>query len=474
MNLRFTLGLMALALTLGGCRRVELRPSPEEQVAGRWRMESDVNWAIDQLVFGPMPSFGSWGVFGAIPVTIDGVTREYSAVVIATRPVEPVPPGRCRASAWSASLFAWRPRDDSLGIDAVAGYGVATSDPDDAVLGPRRQCPVVGAFPDGPRFSLVTVVEGKLRSRAEGTAGQLHLNPIEALVDGPPCRYVTGLTVEAGCDQVSYGVTIRATAQARGDRNALVGPVHQVTVGPGLVPGLRFTCGPWRFTPCGPSLSDTATRLPPKQWSWGSSTLGCCQRFLVAHGADSVLRSDLLVRFTPGATDSAVAATLARLGGKAIWRSPLDFAVVMLPDPGPAPGAFDRALARLRDDPDLAAAYPIAWLGDSRWLPRAEQGRIRARLVDADGTLVPSARLCLGNGPLDQVDPRWCRAADATGVVVFDSLLVFDYQAFAACRRGDGRFVAWDSTVVAVWPSRTSPALFGPPGRQCHTATPDR
>ncbi|MEZ4585347.1 MAG: hypothetical protein R2909_02980 [Gemmatimonadales bacterium] len=459
-----------------GCSRGEVKtqPDPAWRAALAWHGESKVNQAADRLVWSGMFWLGQWDLGDPVTVVEGDSAVEYRGLVLEVQFDDVTRSQPCRPDG-AYELYLWRPNADSSGIEAIFYHGPHPATTDDASFGRRRQCPRgprsdshLGRFPYLPT-KRDSAGPGAHGPSATASAGQAHVTTLDPGRPGNPCRLVGGALYHEPCEERRYAITIHAVLGTEPSSARLA-------IGPVVVRGLRFS-RPCKTGALNESCADSAQaafdelwlaqgkagRIPP-QWRDAAA-------YLSRWDDEPVLRTVVVVRFREAMSDRDIAAALSQWGATIeIW-SGAGTLVIRTPDPGGDPAAFERALGRLRATAGVEDVWPIRAGSEPRIL--APEGRVVATLRDQAGRPLSNGGVC-PTGPVAAWGP-WCRRADGSGKVTFDSMAPLDYRLEVGCEpTGSERWAPYDSTVVRVAPGRAVEARFRPAPAACPSRGPAR
>jgi hypothetical protein len=473
--------LLFLASLLG-CARAEVHRTPTPTTPGdlaeaiRWRNESPVNLSIERLIDGGMFFWGQWRVSSSITVVESGQASIWQAIAIESRSRDVVDAGPCHPDG-GIELYAWRPSADSTGIESIMYWTPFPGQAEPASFGVRRECPPgVDYFGYEPRLSrgalhatLRLPVGHGFTNLWTASSGEGHVGVLGPVMAGSACPRPMTLSLDEECEEVSFGATIHARIREAGQTPAdtLGRPVHDLSIGPAVITGVRLTRSCASIRGCGEATEAAMKRLLPSvraglhprtlrpQWPW----MGMADRYLATWRGDSVLRTVIQVRFPLGTSDSLIALTLARWRAAPVLIQPAGTIVLQVPDPGPGAGAFDRMVDRLRR---TRAVTAVNLLDAHRFFAVGPRGRVQVR-AKSGPSLEPEALICLGlpgESLSAELVASFCRTATRSRPAVFDSLAVGDASLFAACIGRGGRPVTRDSTAVRIEPARTVSVEF--------------
>ena len=447
---------------MAACAKGEVRTAPATDLvtAIDWRNQSVVNQSIDYMIWSGLFYWGQWQLSTSIWVTENGVASRWEGLAIETAFVDVREPSPCRPRG-GIELYAWRPLADSSGIDGIHFWSHLPASPDDQALGTRRRCPFNMYSFTSPMLSRATLRHTQGTGGWIASSGQAHVQPIGWPAAGPSCRLASGQSWDDRCEEISVGATIRATLRRQSTpQDTAAAPTAELVLGPATIKGVRMfrSCEHSGIRFCADSSLGTMARflLEHTEVSPHDESI----KYLTTWKGDTALRTSVQVRFSPRLPDSAIAYILARWGAAVDYRWPAGSFWLSVPDPGPAPEAFQRMLERLRRHAGVESVYPLS----RSWSPLVPAGRVVTRIVDQNNRPTPGRLFCFGPGLRWLiVNSAFCRTTNDEGRATFDRLPATDLALFAACPRPNGAApVVTDSIVVQVQPRRTVRARFRP------------
>jgi hypothetical protein len=454
----FLLGLVA------GCARPEVRLTPESDInlAMRWRMESNVNRAIDRLINSGMFFWGQWRLSGPITVTEDGVASTWEGMAIEARFENVVRPRACLPGGYLA-LFLWKPLPDSSGVDGLVVGSPLPITADDHAVGDWRPCAFQFNGPrHGPLLSRLTTLPSSITDSWRGALGEAHFEPIGVGASGAPCRLASGRTFEGRCEEITVGATIRATLRHGRPADSAKSELRTLVIGPGRLPGVRTYEGcPPSTTVCADSIVLVRAReaLRARPWWLDQYPLQEAGRYVTVWHGDTALRTTIAVRFKRSSRIDEIEQRLTRWWAVVEARGSMGSLLLRVPDPGPGSGAFDRMIERLRRERGVAAVFPVR--RDA--MPLGRPGSLVVTVHDAARRPIANALVCqtffLSGGGREMA--KFCRVTEG-GRAAFDSLPAWDFPVYAG-RPGCPEPNAWvqaDSAAARIEPGKTTTITF--------------
>jgi hypothetical protein len=442
--------ILALAVQLGCAQPpVQLTPSFAEALA--WRQQSFINPAIDKRLEPEGILWGQWQTQGKLIVIEDDVPSIYQAMVV-ERFFDSLETSHPCRPAQTATLYAWRPRLDSTGIDALTvtvkrplpGYGTA--------VGPRRLCPNQAVLL--PPLLVYSIAGRSYFGSAEAVNGWVYLSSLPSRPGVPPIPCGDASSTEPNsCHRVGYTISSQGVLIRRKHSETNVALV----INAGSIPGIRFRTNcrsPVNRDRCPGAGYTMRNALPPvDRYRPAFDTI----KFVTTWKQQRVLRTEVFLRLDSTLTDSAKASLLDAHGIRATQQTQAGSLIADIPDPGPDPSFFEKTLKDLERSPGFGAVYPIAIA--SR-LPVTAPGTVTVRVVDSTGNSLSGMYACWGGDP-SIIPPPNCRLSDSGGKVRFPNLAVMDYTFYAACPAiAPERPQTFDSAHVAVRPQQRHELLL--------------
>ncbi len=431
-------------MLVGGCAKPTLQPMPANGL--EWQNRSLVNRAIDRLFMADGIFWSNWQLAGSLIVVDHQIATPYRAMVVETVFDSLANPNPCRPNRIT-TLYGWRARADTIGIDALMATTVLPSaDPrGGGIIENRRICPDPMSM-WATRLGIFSIAGTAIFGGRDVRNGEIYVRAIEPR-DGAsrPCEPLPGAArledTSRRCERVDFTVSIRASVP-RAEHPADTAPPGVSDFGVTMldpVPGIRFRYDcrePQRPCPApGVSVLPVAT--------WGRPYLDTT-RSLTAVGADRVFRSTVFLRFKDSVTDAGKLAFFNRGGTNPAGRTPAGSFWVHIPDPGPV--GFHRAIEQLRAAPEVRSVYPITvklgLLGPSA---------LRVATVrTASGAPARGIMVCMGVPQFIGLDNQRCQKVDPSGTVFLTLPSPGDAMYHAACRRrGETSVSVLDSAAAA-------------------------
>lgn len=171
-----------------------------------------------------------------------------------------------------------------------------------------------------------------------------------------------------------------------------------------------------------------------------------------------VFRTDLLLRFHDTVPEQRRVEFLRRRDIVPVQQWLGRTLVVKIPDPGPAPGNFERTVTQLAAAPEVREVLPFALASRA---PAHDLIRMRASVVDLDRRPLSGVHLCWSLPDVQLFRGQNCAMSNDQGAVSLVPLGVGEAPLYALCRL-PGEVVArpLDSVWVVVGPTQTTDLAF--------------
>ena len=452
----------AAGLLLGGCGQPVQQPQPSNGI--EWRRQSLVNRAIDRLLMAEAIFWGNWQLAGSIIVVDHQVATPYRAMVVESV-FDSIPDANpCRPNSIT-TLYGWRPRPDSIGIDALMATIVlpSASPLGGGIIESPRKCPDPFAM-WATRLGVFSIAGTAFLGGREVRNGEIYiqaLNPPDGIAR--PCAPLPGAArledTSRRCERVDFMVSVRASVPRPGfgADTTPSGMADFVVAMVDPIPGIRF-----RYdcrVPERPCPAPGITRLP--EASWGRPFLDTT-RAMATIGSDRVLRSALFLRFRDSVTDAAKLAFFNRRGANPIGRTPAGSFWVQVPDPGSA--GLDRLIEDFRSAAAIRSVFPIT----AKHAPLGPPVRRTALVLTPSGAPARGVMVCIGVPQFLGLDDQRCRRVDASGKASLALPGPGDAMYHAACRRfGETAVSVLDSVAAALGPEIEDRLEFTVPDVGC-------